>query len=384
MPSNSPIKAPSFGRTFVVAATLLATVAVVQLGAVTVAFFKSTGIAGQEDGAGERPQPPLKIDVNKLIAESPPPDDPPSFGPDPLSTGGDERPSGLRPIPNPPDGTQGTGELPVKGGGSGTPIPPPISTGNPPRPTPVPLSAFTPKVDPRFSELVEQGKLLRGSGDTAGALLKFREAATIDPGNPLPIAEQAFTFEKMSLPDKAAEQWKRILVMGDRAGVYFSAAKSKLETAMQTTVRETVGGGAELPAGKTMGLGKAGMIDDPDPAAAKKFLLNVPIRARASGSIAVQEMKIFVLFYDRLNGKDIMRTSANVTNRWASPPADWRDGDTETLEVTYELPLQAARGDRREYYGYIVRLYYHGELQDTQAEPASLNQKYPAPYTLSE
>lgn len=382
MPSNSPIKAPSFGRTFVAAATLLATVAVVQLGGVAVAFFSKTGIAGQDNGEGERHQPPLKIDVNKLMSESPPPDDPPGFGVDPLSN--DERPSGLRPIAIPPDTTQGIGELPAKGSGAGTSIPPPTSTGGSPRPTPVPLSAFTPKVDPRFTELVEQGKLLRGSGDTAGALLKFREAATIDPGNPLPIAEQAFTFEKMSLPDKAAEQWKRILMMGERGGVYFSAAKSKLETAMQMTVRETVGGGTELAAGKTMGLGKAEKTDDPDPAAAKKFLLNVPIRARSSGSIAVQEMKIFVLFYDRVNGKDITRTNANVSNRWATPPADWREGDTEALEVSYELPLQTARGDRREYYGYIVRLYYRGELQDTQAEPASLNQKYPAPYTLSE
>ena len=132
-----------------------------------------------------------------------------------------------------------------------------------------------------------------------------------------------------------------------------------------------------------MGLGKLVMTDDPDPAVSKKFMLNVPIRARASESIAVQDMKIFVLFYDRVNGKDITTTSANVSNRWASPPADWRDGDTETLEVAYELPAQS-RGERREYYGYIVRLYYRGELQDTQAMPASLNQKYPAPYTLSE
>jgi hypothetical protein len=31
-----------------------------------------------------------------------------------------------------------------------------------------------------------------------------------------------------------------------------------------------------------------------------------------------------------------------------------------------------------------VRLYYRGELQDTKAEPATLNQKFPPPYTLSE
>ena len=36
---------------------------------------------------------------------------------------------------------------------------------------------------------------------------------------------------------------------------------------------------------------------------------------------------------------------------------------------------------------YVMRkapVYYRGELQDTKAEPASLNQKFPAPFTLSE
>ena len=248
----------------------------------------------------------------------------------------------------------------------------------------VPLSAFTPKADPRFSELIEQGKLLRNSGDTAGALVKFRAAGTLDPTNPLPIAEQAFTYEKMGLPEKSAEQWRRILAMGERAGVYFSAAKSKLDAAMQTTIRQTTGITAALPPGKVLGLGKMTIAGGGDAPAGNKFTMNVPIHARMNEPVVVREMKVFVLFYDRVNGKEIARTNANVSNRWGSPPADWRDGDTETLEVSYELPEQPPRGERREYYGYIVRLYYRGELQDTQAEPASLNQKFPAPFALSE
>ena len=49
-----------------------------------------------------------------------------------------------------------------------------------------------------------------------------------------------------------------------------------------------------------------------------------------------------------------------------------------------QIMIQQAQAQQREYYGYIVRLYYRRELQDTKAEPANLNQKFPPPNTLSE
>ena len=374
MRPQSPIQSPRFGRTAAIAAAILAAVAVFQLGAVTVAFFRKSGRAGTENGEDTAHNPPMKIDVTKLVAESPPPDDPAPLGVDPLASGSVDHLPGPRPIlphaePFIPAAESGASQ---------------IRTGTPPRPTPVPLSVFTPKTDPRFLELIEQGRLLRGSGDTAGALVKFREAAALEPGNALAIAEQAVTFENMSLPDKAAEQWKRVLAMGERAGVYYSAAKSKLETAVKDTMRVTTGGPPEIAKGKVLAIGGIALAEEEDAGAAKKFAMTVPVRASTSEVVAVREMKVFVLFYERMNGKEITKTSANVSNRWTSAPVDWKDGGTETLEVNYELPVQQARTERREYYGYIVRLYYRGELQDTKAEPVSLNQKFPAPYILSE
>jgi hypothetical protein len=371
MRPQSPIQSQPFGRTFALAAAVLGAVAVFELGGVTVAFFKNmhgSSANGTEEGA----QPPLKIDVAKLVAEVPPPDEPGTLGSDPLGQGGEDRFQGPRLTPLDPGKLQPAGQTPAPTG----------STGSPPRPTPVPLSVFTPKVDPKFSELIEQGKLLRNTGDTAGALVKFRAASAMEPGNALPIAEQAFTFEKMSLPDKAAEQWRRIIAMGEGAGVYFSAAKSKLDSAVQTTMRETPGTPSKVASDKQMALGRPEIVEDPDPSFVKKLTLRVPIISRTDRPFSIGDMKVYVLFYDRLGGKDVVRTSANVSNRWSSPPADWRDGDTETLEVSYELPPSPVKGEKREYYGYGVRLYYRGELQDSQAEPAALLQKFPPPATL--
>ena len=374
MRPQSPIPSPRFGRTAAIAAAILAAVAVFQLCAVTVAFFRKSGRGGAENGEDFGQNPPMKIDITRLVAESPPPEDPLPLGTDPLAPGNDERLLGPRPVlphaepylPSAESGAPGTAGL------------------APPRPTPVPLSAFTPKNDPRFSELVEQGRLLRGSGDTAGALVKFREASALDPGNALAIAEQADTFEKMSLPDKAAEQWKRIVLMGERAGLYYSMAMSKMNAAVQGTLRTATGGGPEIAKGKVMAIGSVTVAEEQEASAARKFTLAVPVRASMAEAVAVREVKVLVLFYERMNGKEIVKTVANVSHLWTSAPVDWKDGDTETLAVSYDLPAQQARNEHREYYGYLVRLYYRGELQDTQAEPASLNQKFPAPFQLSE
>ncbi len=357
-----------------VAAAILAAVAVFQLGAVTVAFFRRSGVGRAEKAEAPMQGPPMKIDVSRLVVESPPPAEEPALGADPLAAGNEERPPGPRPVlPH--------AEPYVPPPESGAPK---MASGAPPRPTPVPLSVFTPKMDPRFNELIEQGRLLRDSGDTAGALVKFREASALDPGNPLAIVEQAYTFEKMSLPDKAAEQWRRVLQMGDRAGVYFSAAKAKLESAVQDSMHGASPGAAAITKGKLLAVGSVTLAEDEDAASAKKFALTVPVRANPAEAVSVRDLKVFVLFYERMSGKEIARTIANVSNRWTSAPVDWKDGATEILEVTYELPVAQARIEHREYYGYIVRLYYRGELQDTKAEPAGLNQKFPAPYTLSE
>ena len=91
-----------------------------------------------------------------------------------------------------------------------------------------------------------------------------------------------------------------------------------------------------------------------------------------------------MIFYDVVDDKP-QRTNANVSNRWSTAPVDWRDDDSEVLEVDYIQPLPDPRDPKREsrnYYGYIVRIYYKDELQATRAEPTVLGQKFPASQTL--
>lgn len=263
----------------------------------------------------------------------------------------------------------------------------------PPKPTPVPQSTPTPEPMNRFEEAMLQGRTLRDRGDMSAAITKFREAAAMDAKSPAVYAELAGTYEKVGTMDRAAENWRKIYDMGPSAGIYYNLAETKLKVqqAMETN-RVTTQAGPDLSqpmegftVGATLGLGDVRLEDLPDDASAKRFILHIPIKARPQTKMEVRDLVIHVLFYDIVDGQSVVQTSANVSSRWMSPPADWTEGDNEELAVEYHLPkpeARAAKKENRKYFGYLVRIYYKQQLQASAAEPERLAQQYPPPPTL--
>ena len=275
----------------------------------------------------------------------------------------------------------------------------PATPAAPPKPTPLSRGQGPSEPANRFEELVLQGKELRERGDMNAAITKFREAGILDPKNPLPLTELAQTYEKMGLADKAGEDWRKVYEMGDGAGLYYTLAEAKLKAsqaiALQHVATQPAAATADavdtsaavdgVAAGATLGLLQLTTEEERDDNSAKRFILHIPIKARPKAHIDVRDLVIHVLFYDIVDGQNVVQTSANVNSHWATPPADWVDSDTEELTVEYQLPKPEARGAKREnrkYFGYIVRIYYKQKLQSAAAEPDRLAQQYPAPPTL--
>lgn len=258
----------------------------------------------------------------------------------------------------------------------------PIMMASLPKPTPVPV--VKPTTEAQLTDLLGQARALRENGDTSTALTRLREAQAISPDSALVISELATTFEKMGQTDKAMEQWRRIYDMGESAGIYYQAADAKLKTAdtpAQPYVKPEMNG---IQPGSVLGLGEMATVDLADPVAQKKILLKIPLKARPGSSIEVKDVVIQVFFYDMLDGTTIVQTNANVSSRWSTLPADWKDADAEILEVEYTQPLKTPRPtENRAYYGYVVRVYYKGELQDWRADQDKLRAKFPPPLTLA-
>lgn len=361
MPAASPITRQTVGLTFSVALAVLGLGVLAQLGGVGGAFVARFQAAKKEAAAaGDLPMfARLTVPVGMR----------PDFSTDPFAMMVEE------PLP-------GTGEL----------RPP----GAPPRPVPVASDPARPAESvpqTRFDELILQGKQLRERGDTGNALTKFREAGAMDPRNPVAIAELAATFDRMRLPERGAEHWKRIYEMGDTAGIYFSLAEAKLketharailEAAPQVAPGPAAGAAAEgIAPGLVVGLGKLRIEERTEAPSLKRFTLLIPIKARPQARIEVRDLVIHVLFYDRLDGKNVVQTSANVNSKWITSPPDWTDTDTEELAVEYHLPKpEKTKRESREFHGYIVRVYYKQQLQASAAEPEQLAQQYPPPPTL--
>ena len=140
-----------------------------------------------------------------------------------------------------------------------------------------------------------------------------------------------------------------------------------------------------------MGLGpncKLGLLDvtrkdEADPTTIKKFTLDLPVKVKPHARIDVRDVIVQVNFYDVVNGKALDRTNAQVSYKWASPPADWSEHDVETLQVTYLLPAPHATDEERKYYGYIASVYYKNALQDFRSDPPALGQRLPPKRVLS-
>lgn len=137
-------------------------------------------------------------------------------------------------------------------------------------------------------------------------------------------------------------------------------------------MRDEVG----IPVGSTLGIVDAKLTD-----AEPGFkTLNLSTKANPSTPLdsPTTNVKIVVHFYEQNDHGDVAETESRIASEWVSSPIDWANGDIELLKVKYRMP-PSDRGDLPavQYYGYVVGVYYKGELQDQRADPVSLLDQFP-------
>lgn len=106
--------------------------------------------------------------------------------------------------------------------------------------------------------------------------------------------------------------------------------------------------------------------------------LQLAIKSRSREAIDVPQVKVQVYFYDEQGG-EIVPSKAQVTSKWLSAPVDWKNGKPELLEVRY---LSDSVDTDVRFAGYVVAIYYKGDLQDCRAEPAKLKKLFEPKYFI--
>jgi len=119
-----------------------------------------------------------------------------------------------------------------------------------------------------------------------------------------------------------------------------------------------------------------------DPNALSHLTLKVGVKPRPGTQNG--RARIIVSFYDRTKDNKMKPTDARTSYSWLNASEDWTDATPKFLVATYVRPkTQSRSADGREYGGFIVRVYFDGQLQDARATPPELLTLFPAPDQLA-
>jgi eukaryotic-like serine/threonine-protein kinase len=119
-----------------------------------------------------------------------------------------------------------------------------------------------------------------------------------------------------------------------------------------------------------------------DPNAKTHLTLKVGIKPRPGTQNG--HARIIVSFYDRTKDDKMKPTDARTSYSWLNASEDWRDATPKFLVATYVRPkTQSRSADGRKYGGFVVRVYFDGQLQDARATPPELLTLFPAPDQLA-
>jgi len=232
-------------------------------------------------------------------------------------------------------------------------------------------------------------------GDYNSTLNLLREAESMLPANPAIQFRLGLVFESLNDKVQAFESYERSLSFPGLDSEIQRKAEKKMALLAQTmgdaraqTEGNSTGGGMAvrdevgLQPGAVLGIVES-RLSDSRPG---EKTLRVAVKSRPGTKIDNQIMRVFAYFYEEDENGEIVTTKANVQNRWFSPPIDWADGEPEILDITYPTPDGKLPGNSsefgepgRKFHGYVLGVYYNGELQDARAEPGKLDTMFPLP-----
>jgi hypothetical protein len=217
--------------------------------------------------------------------------------------------------------------------------------------------------------LVERGLRMREEGDTPGCLEALKQADGKSPGHPKILAELATTYFQMGQEAKSASYWEAVHAMGaENAGAYWDLADMALK-------------GQLLEEGSTVSdrlrIGRHQVrVEAAGGEGEQRLTLRVHVEAVGAEPVDYRQMYLQVFFYDMVNESRFEQTIADVAPRYVSAPYDWKEGGEEVIEVAYHLPelspAERASHGQRQFFGYLIELYYQDILQDLVAAPRKL------------
>lgn len=260
-----------------------------------------------------------------------------------------------------------------------TPEPTPAQAANPVEEGP------DPALMEKITRLVEESDQAFRVGEHGPAMQKIQEADSLLPNDPGILLRMARILERKDEPSQAAAIYNRVLALPGLPRDLRTQTERKLsmmrlpETPATPTVQAAEEGAdmrdeTGLQPGATLGIVDTRVAETPG----GQKVLRVSIKSRPNSTIDPSQVTLHVFFYERDSSGATSLTESKVVSEWISPPVNWMDNEPELLNATYTAPDLPGTS----YAGFVVGVYYKGELQDTRADPGSLAREHPLPLYL--
>ena len=259
-------------------------------------------------------------------------------------------------------------------------VAPPAAPATTPAPAPQVSNEEKTAQEARLNELLAEADKLEAGASPGDALAPLEEALGIQPSNAELIARVATLQERLGQTELAQSAWQKVVALGPGAGKLFDIAEVRLKLLegpaadQGMELRDQIG----LQPGSALGVVDL-KVEDGGTASTPVKDLRLAVKARPGEPIDARDVRINVTFYETLDG-EIVPTMSRVQSMWFTTPVDWKGEGVEILEVKYEVPrIGADGGPPPQFYGYMVNIYHRGQLQETRAEPADLQDLFPPP-----
>jgi tetratricopeptide (TPR) repeat protein len=233
----------------------------------------------------------------------------------------------------------------------------------------------------KANELLAEAQKFREAGNFQGALEAVIEADRLVPNKPGILSAMADVYDRLGKSAELVSVCKRIVALPPstvpeeaqaRAAAQQVLAQVGGREAAPVAAKESSGTRDDvgIPIGSVMGIVDVKLTDG----GPGQKNLSVSTKGASGQKVDPMKFQATVDFYEQDDHSQIVHNDSPRPNEWLSGPAiDWANADPEIFQVKYRLPLED-RGDLPplQYYGYVVAIYYNGELQDQRADPPSL------------
>lgn len=178
--------------------------------------------------------------------------------------------------------------------------------------------------------------------------------------------ERARLYERRGMPDQAIQQWNAIVELNPPPEIFEKAVGERLRLSQekQTPGRPLV----RIAAAEQHKVLTAGDHDE-------MRILRVGLKQRSQELLLDPELvRVEVAFFDEdADDGRVFSTRVIVPQPVLRPESPWNAAEMKTVTASYVVP-KGMRG-RSQYYGYVIRVYYNEQLQDTRAQPKTLLQR---------